>query len=337
MTRTPHRRHRLGRVRLPDDVPGEVPRRRRPRPDAPPLGLVPRRRDAARARRRGAEHRLQPRAPRRQAPRHGDGGHRRARLRALARPSRASTSRAAHLRRPLHGLVLRLDGPGPEPDRHVLRRRHGARARRCPSATLARAASPRRHRAERLRRRWRNTRRSAASSASLRLRPEPAGGAALGRGHPRRARRRRDPHRERVRVRRHREEDRALGGRGALARARPHRDARRRGLDDRAPGRPAGGARRRDDVPDSARPPPRASGRPDRRGRRVPRRAPRRAPPRAAVGGRGARGKRGGRLRARDARPAAAAATRSPTSSPATARTSASTGLTRVSATLAPR
>ena len=74
--------------------PGQVHRAPDPRPDVAPVGLVPRRRDAARSGRLRPEHRLRPGPPRRAAAplRHG-----RSRRRRVPRPpgrARASTSRA---------------------------------------------------------------------------------------------------------------------------------------------------------------------------------------------------------------------------------------------------
>ena len=61
----PHRRHRLGGVRLPDDVSREVHRAPDPGPHGAPVGLVPRRRDAPGSGRLRPQHRLRPRAARR--------------------------------------------------------------------------------------------------------------------------------------------------------------------------------------------------------------------------------------------------------------------------------
>ena len=123
------------------------------------------------------------------------------------------------LRRRLHGIVLRLDRPGPEPDRDVLRRRDGEGAPALLPRFRPRGDRPRRHRAERSRGDGRLREGVPRARHPVPLRPEPAGRAALRRGPPRRAGRRLDPDRKRVRVRDRGEEDGALRGRDPLARA----------------------------------------------------------------------------------------------------------------------
>ena len=90
-------------------------------------------------------------------------GRRRARLQPVAGRGGRGHLRAPHLRRPLHGVVLRVDGREPEPDRDVLHGRDGARV----DALVPRSrpehgrASPSSRRTTRTR--WRSTRRSAAT------------------------------------------------------------------------------------------------------------------------------------------------------------------------------
>ncbi len=87
----PHRRHRLGGVRLPDDVSRQVHRAPHPGPDVAPLGLVPGGRDAPGPGRVRAEHRLGTRAAGRAAGAARDGGRRRGRVPGAALRRRAST------------------------------------------------------------------------------------------------------------------------------------------------------------------------------------------------------------------------------------------------------
>src|SRR5215475_3150880 len=57
-----HRRHRLAGLRLPHDLPGQVPGALPLRPDEPPDGELPGRRHAAPPGRRGGQHRVDARA-----------------------------------------------------------------------------------------------------------------------------------------------------------------------------------------------------------------------------------------------------------------------------------
>ena len=183
MTPPAHRRHRLRRLRLPHDVPGELPRRRRPRTACSRLSvsfLV----DAMRRVRGGVAPNIA----------YGlalfglkpvimatAGADALDYARWLAEEG-VDTSALRHQRRPLHRVVLRLDRRGSEPDRDLLHGRDGPARGRCPSGPSARARSRSPSSRRTPRRRWRQVRGGVPDAPDpVRLRPEPAGRAARGR------------------------------------------------------------------------------------------------------------------------------------------------------------
>ena len=158
--------------------------------------------------------------------------------------ARASTSPGLRARAGrLHGVVLRLDRPGPEPDRLVLHGSDGAGARAIRSTRSTRPTiafvviSPNdppamARYAEECRER----------EHPVPLRPEPAGGAPVRRGDARGLAGRRDPDRQRLRVRDPDAEDGAVA-RGHRARGSgPDRHARCRRVDDPRSARAAAGS-----------------------------------------------------------------------------------------------
>ena len=233
-TRRTHRRHRLGRVRLPDDVSRKVHRAPDPGPDVAPVGLVPRGRDAPRAGRLRPEHRLRPGAARRAAAPARDGRRGRRRIPRPAGGGRASTCRACALDPDLFtASFFVLDRPGPEPDRVLLHGRDGARApvlrwrrsiRRSiafvvispndPPAMAAHAAT--------------------AASAAIPFLYDPSQQVTRLSGEEMRdgLRGRRDPDRQRLRVRHPHAQDRAVPRADGAGGARPDRHARARRLGD---------------------------------------------------------------------------------------------------------